>query len=184
MGVETALEMRELAGMHQMLVGGKRFIGSYNPDTDRFDKGNGGGSDFQLTPPWVEPPQNFLSFDEPGVVPLPAAPSVDTTIVSLLVPDGYDGVIRGMSINFEGGGFVQGSGTIVWRVLADGQAIRNYSNIITERGSAQQPRPVSGGIRIYSSQLITVTVNHVSDNTLAGDVAASLTGWFYPSKGQ
>ncbi len=182
--IEVALEMKELAGIHQTLVGGKRFIGSYKPDTDRFDNSGGGGNDFQLAPPWVEAPQNFLSFDEPGLVALPVAPSVDTTVLSLLVPDGYDGVIKGMSMNFAGGGFVQGSGTIVWRVLADGQAIRNYSNITTERGSPEQPRPVSGGIRLYSGQLITIVVNHVSDNTLTGDVLATITGWFYPSKGQ
>lgn len=184
--VAVALEMKELAAVHQALVGGKRFIGSYRPDTDRFDSGgsSGAGSDFQLAPPWVEAPQNFLSFDEAGTVALPAAPSVDTTILSLLVPDGYDGIIKTISLNFAGGGFVQASGTIVWRLLADGQAIRNYSNITSEKGSPEQPRAISGGIRVFSGQLITAVVNHVSDVTLTGDVVATLGGWFYPSKGQ
>lgn len=183
MGVETALEMKELAGMHQMLVGGKRFIGSYNPDTDRFDKGNGGG-DFQLAPPWVEAPQNFLSYDEFGLVALPASPSVDATILSMLVPDGYDGVIKTISLNFTGGGFVQGSGDIVWRILIDGQAVRNFSNITTEKGSPEQPRPLSGGIRVFSGQLVTAVVNHASNVGLSGDATAGFGGWFYPAKGQ
>lgn len=184
MSIDVALETKELAGIHQTLLGGKRFIGSYTPDTNRFEGTGGGGSDFQLSPPWQEPPQNFVPFDPAGTVALPAAPSVDTTVLSLLVPDGYDGVINTYSLNFAGGGFVQGSGTIVWRVLADGQAIRNFSNITSERGTPQLARPISGGIRVYSGQLITVVVNHVSDNTLAGDIIASLGGWFYPSKGQ
>jgi hypothetical protein len=183
MGVETALELRELAIMHQALIGGKRFIGSYNPDTDRFG-GSGSGGDFQLAPPWVEAPQNFQPFDEFGNVALPAAPSVDTTILSMLVPDGYDGVIKNYSLNFGGGGFVQGSGTIVWRVLVDGQALRNFTVITSEKGSAQSPRAISGGIRLFSGQLVTAVVNHVSDITLTGDVSASFGGWFYPSKGQ
>ena len=183
MGIETALEMKELASIHQMLVGGKRFIGSYTPDTNRFD-GQGGGNDFQLAPPWVEAPQNFLSFDEFGKVALPVSPSVDTTILSMLVPDGYDGIIKAFALNFVGGGFVQGSGDIVWRILIDGQAVRNFSNITAEKGSPEQPRPLAGGIRIFSGQLVTAVVNHASNVGLAGDATASFVGWFYPAKGQ
>lgn len=183
MGVETALELKELVGMHQALVGGKRFIGSYSPDTNRFD-GQGGGNDFQLAPPWVEAPQNFLPFDETGLVDLPVVGSADTTILSMIVPDGQDGIIKGYSLNFTGGGFVQGSGDIVWRVLIDGQAVRNFSNITTEKGSPEQVRPISGGIRIFSGQLVTAVVNHVADVTLSGKVSANFSGWYYPSKGQ
>lgn len=187
MSIEVALQLTNLALSHQALLGNKRFIGrtgSYAPDNGYgASGGNNGGGDL-IAPPWIEPPQNFLSFDELGLVALPAVAAADATIVSVLVPDGYDGVIKTLSLNFVGGGFVQGSGDIVWRLLADGQAIRNYSNITSEKGSPEQPRAISGGIRVFSGQLITAVVNHTADVTLAGDVMASIGGWFYPSKGQ
>lgn len=180
--IQDAIRLDELANLHQMLVGGKRFIGSYDPDTNRFE--GQGGSDFQLAPPWVEAPQNFISYDESGTLALPAAPSVDTTVLTFNCPQGYDGVIKEYNLNFAGGGFVQGSGTIVWRILLDGIPIRNFSNITNEKGSPEQPRNIRGGIRFFSGQTITIIVNHVSDNTLAGDVICGIGGWIYPSKGQ
>jgi hypothetical protein len=186
MAIEIALQLSNMARMHQALLGNKRFVGktgSYAPDNG-YMSGSGGYGGDMIAPPWVEPPQSFLSFDELGKVALPVVAAPDATIVSLLVPDGYDGVIKTLSLNFVGGGFVQGSGDIIWRLLADGQAIRNYSNITSEKGSPEQPRAISGGIRIFSGQLITAVVNHTADVTLAGDVMASIGGWFYPSKGQ
>lgn len=180
--LQIAIELRELAALHQTLLGGKRFIGSYSPDTDRFS-GNG-GSDFQLAPPWVQPPQDSLSFDEAGTVALPAPPSADTTVLEFLVPEGYDGVINALSLNFEGGGFVNGSGDIVWRILIDGRAQRNYSNITSQKGTTELPRTIQGGIRVFSGQTVMAVVNHVSNVGLNGDVVATMGGWFYPSKGQ
>ena len=41
-------------------------------------------------------------------------------VVTLVVPDGYDGVINAYSWNFTGGGFAQGGGDLQAQVLNNG----------------------------------------------------------------
>lgn len=190
MSFRDAIELNELTELHVRLLGNNRFLKSLQPNTDQYShwqtpgSGDGGGDMSTTNPPWIDPPPDYLDFDQPGSVVLPAAPSVDTTVLTLQVPRGYDGVIKAYSCNFLGGGFVNGSGTIIWRININGTPVRNFSNITTERGSSEQPRALAGGLRVYSEQIVTLVVNHVSDNTLAGNVLGSFQGWFYPSRGK
>jgi hypothetical protein len=140
------------------------------------------GSTLAVGYPWGSYPRGHIPFDTIGQVALPVAPSIDTDVPfspQLIVPNGQDGVITAYSINFEGGGFVQASGTIIWRILRNGQPIRNFDRIVSERGNSVSPRLLNN-IRVYSGDIITVVVNHVSDNVLNGQVIVSLLGYFYP----
>jgi hypothetical protein len=193
MSVRDAIELAEMTEVHISVLGNNRYLRTLQPYTDMLSHwqnnrgvgmGDGGVDTINSTPPWIDAPPDFLPFDESATVALPAAPSVDTNVLTLVVPKGYDGVIQAYSINFLGGGFVPGSGTIVWRIAINGTPLRNFTNITTEKGSPEQPRALSGGIRLYSEQIVTLLVNHVSDNTLSGTVAGAFQGWFYPSKGK
>lgn len=131
--------------------------------------------------PWGDFPIGHIPFDTVGTVALPAlAGDTDIPFVpQVIVPNGFDGVITSYSLNFRGGGFVDGSGDIVWKLLRNGQPIRNFERIISERGSVTSQRSVNN-IRIYSGDTITAIVNHVANGVLNGSVIASLTGHFYP----
>jgi len=134
-------------------------------------------------PPWIQRPSGFLDFDQVNAIALPGAPlPAAANVIFGNVPQGYDGVIEYYSCNFTGGGFVDGSGDIIWRVLADGRAIRNFENIQSEMGSLATPRPVK--IRIYSNQNYAFTVTHVANLLLAGNIICCLKGYFYPRKGE
>jgi hypothetical protein len=130
--------------------------------------------------PWIDPPDGSLSYDEHGKGTLPIVGGTVATIVQFVVPDGYDGVINAFSWNFTGGGFVNGSGDIIVQLLRNGAPIRNYDNILVEAGSIGTPRPISP-IRIYSGQVITLTINHFANPLLVDDVVGSIQGYFYPS---
>lgn len=132
--------------------------------------------------PWVTPPAGFDSFDNNGVVALPAV-GASAFIIQFRVPAGYDGVIKRISHNTAFGGFVNGSGDISWRILVGGVAARNYNNMLSEMGSQQIPRDVAG-IRVFSGQLVQYQVNHVGNAALNGNVVATVGGWFYPRRGQ
>jgi hypothetical protein len=133
--------------------------------------------------PWLEEPEGSLSYDEYSSVDLPNPPPLGpTTIVQFTVPDGLDGVINAYSWNFQGGGFGEGSGDIVVQILRDGAPVRNYDHITVERGTTGHPRKISP-IRIFSKQIISMTVNHVANPLLNGLVVGSFLGYFYPSRG-
>lgn len=133
--------------------------------------------------PWLDPPEGSVTFDQSNtmVVPLPAI-GTEAVVVSMVVPDGMDGVINAWSWNFTGGGFTQGSGDISVQMLRNAAAVRNFENVLVEKGSIQIPRPVSP-IRIWSGQTINIVVAHDANVTLNGNVVGSLLGYFYPSKG-
>lgn len=131
--------------------------------------------------PWLDPPEGFVSFDQAGIT-LVGAPGTISTVVTLTVPDGYDGVINALSWNYTGGGFAQGSGDLIVQILRNSAPIRNYDNITFEKGSIQQPRAISP-IRIYSRQVITMVVNHAANLLLVESVIGSFLGYFYPSAG-
>jgi hypothetical protein len=130
--------------------------------------------------PWVNPPEGYVPF-APGLsVALPAVGSI-ATVVSLTVPDGFDGVVNYWSWNFTGGGFVQGSGDISVQILRNGAPVRNFDNVLLERGTIGIPCPISP-IRIWSGQVISIVVNHVANALLNGFVIGNLTGYYYPSQ--
>ncbi len=129
-------------------------------------------------PPWVIPPAGADPFDDTNVVTIGAVGSV-TTILTMVVPYGYDGVIKRFYHNYLGAGLVDGNGDLVWRMLADGRPIKNFGNILTQMGNPSTPR-LTDGIRVFSGQTITYVVSHVANVLLTDNVTACLAGYFYP----
>lgn len=150
---------------------------------------SGGIAGSNSAAPWVVPPDGFEAFDFgdggegfPGTIQLPNPGTGDTVVLQFHVPKGYDGVILRFSNNFTGPGFVNGSGTLVWKILRNMQAIKNYDHIINEMGTVNQPR-VTSGIRIYSGDLIQYVVNNVGTAAQTAQIICFLGGYFYPRRG-
>ena len=81
-------------------------------------------------------------------------------------------------------GFVEGSGTVTWRLSADGRYLRDVGNIQVTMGSLIQPSPVPrGGLRVWSHNLIqfSVALETGMEAVLnpAAVVICSINGWFY-----
>ena len=132
--------------------------------------------------PWIDEPDGSVPFDPQGGVaignPPPAAQQV---VLSMLVPTGYDGVIKAISCN-TAFPFNDFSGDLVWRLLQNGRAVRNFDNILAQKGTVQQPRNISP-IRIYSGDLVQFVVTHIANVALNGNIICTLGGYFYPSQG-
>jgi hypothetical protein len=173
----SSQSLQELAAMQQEVLGVRGFLFAYEQATTG---GNLLGANGMVLRPWIDEPEGSVPFDEQDGVTLPAVGAGFTIVQRFQVPLGYDGVIKYLSNNFLGGGFVDFSGDIVWQILADNRPIRNFNNIRANKGTTGIPRPVSP-IRIYSGQVITYVVNHVANVALAGQVVCSLTGYLYPS---
>ena len=132
---------------------------------------------------------SYQTFLNPGVIPLPAIGAPDSVIVSFKVPSQWDGWITQVANSFNGPGFVPGSGDIVWRILQNGQAVRDFDNItvllgIYSPGGGVAPlRLEDPGIPIYSDDTIQLVVSNV--NTIAGasQVYGFLGGKRFPRGG-
>jgi hypothetical protein len=132
-------------------------------------------------PNWIFPSMNSVHFDNAGDIVLPAI-GVESPIFTFVVPKGFNGVMKEISNAFLGGGFNDGSGAIVWRVLQNNQAVRGKENMLNSLGSVAIPSRIGGGgfIRILENDIISMTVLNVSIAPAGQLVAGRLSGWFYP----
>lgn len=132
-------------------------------------------------PPWDFPPANQIAFDNAGDIIIPAI-GVESPIFTFTVPRGFNGVIKEIGNVFIGGGFTDGSGAVVWRVLQNNQALRGKENIVNSLGSVAAPSRLGGGgfIRILENDLVAMTVLNTSIVVAGQIIGGRLSGWFYP----
>ncbi len=138
----------------------------------------------RMTPPWVQPPPGFQPFDPAAVVATPAIGNT-STVLTLSVPQGMDGVIKRISHQVLGPGFTDGSGALVWSILIDGVPVKNYAAMTVQLGSigtttGAGPRPIDG-ILAKSGQVITYQVKNVGYAAVGTNQFASVGGYFYPT---
>jgi hypothetical protein len=143
------------------------------------------------TRPWVQMPAEGRQFKPVGIsnalstyAPFTGA---NIPVLTVLVPLGYDGVITDYVCEVSAAGatgFVEGSGTVTWRLSADGRYLRDVGNIKVTMGSLIQPSPVPrGGLRVWSHNLIqfSVALQAGAEAILnpAAVIICSINGWFY-----
>lgn len=136
--------------------------------------------------PWLYPPPGFESFDRAAVVSITGAGvpvSTPTTILTLEVPEGWDGIVSKIANVYIGTGFTEASGDLTWAILVNGnQPVKNYGEIITTFGSVAQPRDISGFI-VRSKQTVQYKFTYTNPGLAAGSVYAALSGYFWRMQG-
>lgn len=138
------------------------------------------GASYQQLAPWQFPPFNAEPFD-PCVYVALGNQGTTTTILTLRVPDGRHGVIAKFGNQDFGAGWTQGTGDLIWRILINGAAARNYENIRASLGNVANPTDL--GLRLYENDLVEViVVNAAAPAGIPGNpiVSARLHGWFWP----
>lgn len=123
-----------------------------------------------------------VPFDLSNSIALPGPATLNSIVLAYPVPPGWDGRITSLIFQVSAGGFVQGSGALVARILADGAAIKGYDNILTELGSVQTPRHTDG-IQIYSGQLIQLAVDNISLAVGGGFLVGGFIGHLFQRGG-
>jgi hypothetical protein len=130
------------------------------------------------------PPHNFMpakgtAFNRATYITIPAV-GVTAIVLQFTVPAGKNGIIDQIANNFVGGGFTDGSGAIVWRVLLDNVPAPGLENMIASLGNPAAPSRTAP-VRIFENQLIELVVQNVSINPPAGQlIGGRLSGYFYP----
>ncbi len=138
-----------------------------------------------ILPPWIYPPPNFENIDLFAYVALPAI-AATATVISYTVPPGRNAIINRVANNFVGGGWVEGSGDLVWRILVDGTpppGATNYDNILGSLGNPASPIPIAG-FRIYENQVLTLVVFNSAVVVAGQRSGGRLMGYNYPREAE
>lgn len=135
--------------------------------------------------PWKEMPAAAKRFQKTGSIANPGVEGVDFQVLSFQVPNAWDGVLITITNQWDGAGFVDGSGDLVWRVQFDNQWFKDLENILITLGRLENPYELEGaGYRLLTNQTIRYFVR-LGAGALArldpnGRVTCACSGWFYP----
>jgi hypothetical protein len=127
------------------------------------------------------PPVNWENVDKLGYTTLGNI-GITVTILQFQVPIGRNGIINKIANNFIGGGFQEGSGNIIYRILVDGgtpPGSNDYHLILGSLGSPASPTRIAG-FRIYENQVVQFTATNVNITPAQQVVGARLMGYYYP----
>lgn len=132
---------------------------------------------------WLDEPPGSIPFDEQATLGIPVTPGVDVPVLVMLVPQGYDGIIKWVSNNVINATPPFLPGNLIWKIEINGRPVRNFGSILQEKGTIYQGREISP-IRVFSGDTVTYTVQLAPGGpAMTGETVCSLTGYYYPSKG-
>jgi hypothetical protein len=149
--------------------------------------GDESSADPKILPPWIYPPANFENVDRVNYALVPAIGS-QVAIISYVVPAGRNGIINKVACNFVGGGWVEGTGDVIWRILVDGTpppGATDYDNILASLGSPAAPTGIAG-FRVFENQILSLVLFNNPAGPNGGVVVAGqrcggrLIGYNYP----
>jgi hypothetical protein len=136
------------------------------------------GTPYRL-PPWIYPPPEFWPIDQIAYVAVPAI-GAQATIVSFQVPPGQNGIILSYGNDFVGGGWVEGTGAILWQITRDNAAVDGYDAIPASLGSPSSPTRHPSGFRIFENQIVALVVKNISVVVAGQQSGGRLAGFYYP----
>jgi len=127
------------------------------------------------------PPPDASPFSFSPTAGFPAVPAPGAAAISIItytVPPGQNATIWKMAIQFAGGGFVDGSGNIVWRVLVNDAAIEGLQSLTAQYGVFSNPNDCL--IQLVENDVFRVTVEVPSGQPIVnGTSGALIRGWTY-----
>jgi hypothetical protein len=132
-------------------------------------------------PPWFAPIPGSIWFDATAIVNIPAnGPANVVTVVSQQIPPGYSGLVRKIANVALYGGFVDGSGWLIWQIFIDNFAVRNYGNITAQLGATNAPSET--WIEVPSGSTVSWLVQSAIQAPPGGaQTVCRLSGWYWPS---
>lgn len=131
-------------------------------------------------PPWLFPTASSVNLLKAGVIPLPAiAAGVWVDIVKFRIDKGKNGVIKWFANQYVGGGFTDGSGNILWRLLHDNSPVPGFEAVPVSLGTNQQPREVAP-IHLFADRIVQLQVQNLGIVPATQLIEGGVFGWLYP----
>lgn len=123
-------------------------------------------------------PAKGTAFNRATYITIPAI-GLTAAVLDFVVPDGKNGIIDQIANNFVGGGFVDGSGQIVWRVMLDDVPAPGLEEMIASLGNPAAPSRTAP-VRIFEGQNIQLLVQNIGIVPAGQLIGGRLSGYFYP----
>lgn|SRR5487761_78256 len=147
--------------------------------------GGGGG---QLIWPWLFPTSDFINVDKYGAVALPAI-GATSKILTFKVPNGRNGKITGLGIDFQPNGalapnlFLQDviPFQLTFSLTADGVPFQDFGAFNYLPGSVSSPMGFAG-LMLLEGQTIVLNVTNSSLGVTAQFIGGHVQGYYYSSK--
>jgi hypothetical protein len=142
-------------------------------------------------PPWMVMPSQGEKFEKMFSQPLTAFQTagifngLDVVLGRFTVPNGYDGTVNRFVCRFTGDGFLDFSGSIVWRLKVANRFAHDLGNVTNTFGDFQTAFSVPGtdNIRLISGQTVyLIATIPVGSPVANGVVSAGAFGWYYPRR--
>ena len=116
----------------------------------------------------------------PAQILLPAIGAAQV-VVSFTCPRRQNGEIEFIANQFVGGGWTEGTGSIIWQVLIDGVPVQGYDAILGSLGTTASPSWLGKGVIQFSeNQLVQLRVTNVSIAVAGQILLGLLRGHFEP----
>ena len=138
--------------------------------------------------PWEEDytpvPAGAVPFHITGTITTPTTADGDVLVCQGMVPLGYDGLITEIFQNYQGSGFQQGSGDIVWRIKRNQQWLKELGNNPFALGRPTKPVQLTQGQIVFSGTLFQFYVNVPNLSGMiqigASSITCGLNGFYWP----
>lgn len=133
--------------------------------------------------PFNTPPEGNAPLNEVGSVAGQGTAGTTPVIMDFVVPDGWDGLIQWIKVQYTGANFVNNSGQLEWALSVDGLFIKGYHAIRSQFQGTENGLKISPGIIIKSGQDIQIicTVNGVFVPQGGSQIIAGVSGFYYPN---
>lgn len=187
----AALRLSSGSTSSQPVTGGK---GVLRPDARDLinNAGNSLANPYNGNYPWVVPPPAETPVSARGTIAAPAY-GVQALVASFQVPQAMEAVITSILCSFDGSGFIQGSGAIVWSIdinrplgaTQQGYSPPYFGSIITQLGSLTMGAwAIPGGLRLSERDTIRFKVTTGAPVGIGAPnyITCMLQGWYYPVK--
>lgn len=135
--------------------------------------------DENVSLPWIIEPAGSRPLNYKGTSPNNIALGSTVDVLSLTIPQGFDCVVKRLQLYYNGGGFVNNSGSFVITFLVDNSPYYNFESVTAEIGAINTLEEING-MRFYSGNNVTVQVTHVNDAALTESWICKLNGYYYP----
>ena len=133
--------------------------------------------------PYNTAPEGNVPFNQISSAAGPGTAGSTVALLSFVVPNGYDGVIRWLINQYTGTNFVNNSGSLIWMVRVNGLYIDGYQNITSQFTGTTNGFQIDPGILVKSGQLIEVLVrvDQLFVPEGGSQLIAGLSGYYYPN---
>lgn len=132
-------------------------------------------------PPWYAPIPGSQWFDAVAQAAIPANGAANAiTVVSQTIPTGYTGIVRRIANVALYGGFVDGSGWLIWQIFIDSNTVMNYESITAQLGAINNPSETF--IEVPDGSTVSWIIQSAVQPPPGGaETICRLSGWYWPS---